>query len=351
MRHTLLSQAGGAYARCAMNTLNPAIAGTPPAGFDRDDVIGLGAVLGAGALLSWLCAQHPTELPFWAPWDFSWVEFLAAALSVGWYVRGLARTPLLERPSPWRTTSFLLGVAAIYTVVQTHFDYMAQHEFFLNRVQHIFMHHLGPFLVALGWPGATLLRGMPAPFRRIFRSRIGSEAIGFVQQPFLAALLFVGLIYLFLIPAVHFRAMIDPRLYAVMNWSMVGDGILFWVLVLDPRPKEQAGISYGMRMVLPFGVMFPQIALGAYIAFSPGHIYPYYDLCGRLFPSISASYDQHLGGIIAWIPAGMMSAIGFMTVLNALRVYEDGLPEEFPDDSDDVDRTRIVIHASAWTGR
>ena len=176
---------------------------------------------------------------------------------------------LRDRPALWRQASFLLGIAAVYGVLQTRFDYMAQHEFFLNRVQHIFMHHLGPFLIALAWPGTMLKRGMPAPFRRIVELRVLAEVVGIVQQPLLAAVLFVGLIYLFLIPAVQFRAMIDPRLYALMNWSMVGDGMLFWCLVLDPRPKAESGVSYGTRMVLPFAVMFPQIALGAYIAFSP----------------------------------------------------------------------------------
>jgi hypothetical protein len=45
----------------------------------------------------------------------------------------------------------------------------------------------------------------------------------------------------------------------------------------------------------------------------------------------------------------MMSAIGFMTVLNALRLYEDGLPE-IPEE-DDGKGTRIVLDSSAWTGR
>jgi len=226
---------------------------------------------------------------------------------------------------------------------------MAQHEFFLNRVQHIFMHHLGPYLVTVAWPGTMLKRGMPAPFRRMVESRVLGSAVRFIQQPLLSGLLFVGLIYLFLIPPVHFRAMINPQLYALMNWSMIGDGILFWSLVLDPRPKAEAGISYGLRMVLPFAVMFPQIALGAYIAFNTNDLYPYYDLCGRLFPSISALYDQHIGGIVAWLPAGMMSAVGFMTVLNSLRIYEDSLPVEQPDEGDEDGG--IVIQAAAWTGR
>ena len=313
-----------------------------------DDVAGLAMLFAAGSALSWLSAQHPTTLPIWAPWDFSWPEYVAALFGAWWFFRGVARSVPGERPSLWRQMSFMLGIGAIYAVVQTRFDYFAQHEFFVNRVQHIFMHHIGPFLIALAWPGAALMRGMPPPLRRLFEARILHRAITVVQQPVVASALFVGLIYLFLIPQVHFRAMIDARLYAIMNWSMIGDGILFWCLVLDPRPQPLARISYGTRLILPFAVMFPQIALGARIAFGPGGIYPYYEFCGQLFPSISAVSDQHIGGIVIWIPAGMMSAIGFMTVLNALRRHEDTL--SFEESELEVMHLELS-YSSAWTGR
>jgi putative membrane protein len=332
--------------------LNPTLAAAADRpGIGPDDVIGLTLLIVLGAILSWLCEEHPALLPVWAPWDFSWSEFLAAALGLWWYGRGVARCPVHARPAVWRQASFVLGVVAIYAVVQTRFDYMAQHEFFLNRIQHIFMHHLGPYLIALAWPGEALLRGMPAPLRRLTGSRILRGILSVVQQPLPACLLFVGLIYVFLIPAVQFQAMIDPRLYAIMNWSMIGDGLLFWILVLDPRPKAQAGISYGMRMALPFGVMFPQIALGARIAFGQGNLYQYYDLCGRFFASIPPATDQHIGGIVIWIPAGMMSAVGFLTVLNALRIHEDSLPAIDEPDDEAASPTRIVLYASSWTGR
>lgn len=323
----------------------------PPAapGFAREDLLGLGVVILAGITIAVLCG-YPAEMPFFMPWDFSWTEFLATALGLWWYFRGVARTPQAERPAVWRRVVYVIGIGIIYAVVQTRYDYLAQHEFFLNRIQHIFMHHLGPYLIALSWPGAALWRGMPAPFRRMLDNRPLRAVLGIVQQPLPAALLFVGLIYFFLIPAVQFHAMLDKRIYAIMNWSMIGDGLLFWVLVLDPRPKEQCGVSYGMRMVLPFAVMFPQIGLGAYIALGPSGLYRYYELCGRVFASISPATDQHIGGIVAWIPAGMMSAIGFVTVLNALRLYEENLPpEEEPDE--EYSPTRIVVYASSWTGR
>ena len=166
-----------------------------------------------------------------------------------------------------------------------------------------------------------------------------------LQQPFLAAFLFVGLVYFWLIPPIHFRAMIDVRLYAVMNWSMVLDGLLFWCLVLDPRPKPPARISYGIRAALAFGVMFPQIVLGAVIAFSRRDLYPYYDLCGRLFPSIGALTDQRIGGIVIWIPPAMMSALAVLLVVNNLRLHEEAAGE------DDPDGAGLAKLAKSWTGR
>ena len=317
-------------------------------GTERIERIGLLVAVGAGALLWWLCMAHPARLPDWAPWEFSWTQFLAAVLGLWWYARGVALTPAMERPAVWRSVCFVLGVTVIYAVLLTHFEYMAQHMFFLNRLQHLVMHHLGPFLIALAWPGGALLRGMPAPLRRVLESRPLLRVMRGVQQPFLAGALFVGLIYLWLIPSVHFRAMVDPRLYTVMNWSMVIDGLLFWSLTLDPRPGPPARASFAMRMIVTVLVMFPQILLGATITFSTTSLYPYYDLCGRLFPSIGALLDQHLGGTILWIPSAMMSSIAFMLTLNNVRLHEDRMPAvEYDDDGKD----HIEVFASRWTGR
>src|SRR5579875_1501817 len=131
------------------------------------DTLGLLVIAALAALLGWACANFPADLPVWAPWDFSWPEFVATAVPLFWYGRGLALTPAAERPHGARMASFPVGTALIYTVLQTHFEYAAQHMFFLNRLQHLVMHHLGPFLIALGWPGAVIARGMPLRLRRL----------------------------------------------------------------------------------------------------------------------------------------------------------------------------------------
>ena len=314
---------------------------------DLLDAVGLLAAFGAAGILSWLSRTHPAELPAWAPWEFSWSEFLAAVLMLWWYARGVARAPAGEAPSLWRQTAFGLGIASIYAVLLTHFEYAAQHMFFLNRLQHMVMHHVGPFLIALAWPGDALLRGMPAPLRRAIERPWVARVMHVVQQPALAAFLFVGLIALWLTPAVHFRAMIDPRLYDLMNWSMVLDGVLFWCLVLDPRPAPAARTSFAVRMIVTIAVMFPQIGMGSLITFTRHALYSYYDLCGRLYPSIGALLDQHIGGSIVWIPSAMMSSVAFLLILNNMRLHEDRMTAlEVP-----ADAGHTIISSSSWTGR
>jgi putative membrane protein len=126
-----------------------------------------------------------------------------------------------------------------------------------------------------------------------------------------------------------------------MNWTMVGDGLLFWALVLDPRGREEAGISFGMRAALAVGVMFPQILIGAIIALSRRDLYDFYAWCGRIYPSIGALDDQTYGGLIIWIPPAMMSVVSLLLVLNALRLHEER--QERPEAGGG-------IAASRWTG-
>jgi putative membrane protein len=305
---------------------------------------GYAAILALGVALWWLSADHPALMPFWGPWDFSPPEYLAAALSLYWFLRGLGRSPPEERPPLRRRAAFLIGLGLVYAVLQTRFEYWSLHMFFLDSIQHVAMHHIGPFLIALGGAGAMLKRGMPERLVRGIETPAVATFVRLLQQPVLAVFLFSGLFYAFwFIPAVHFRAMLDPRLYAVMNWTMALNGIFFWCLVLDARPKPPAPVAYGTRMAMASAVMFAQIALGAAITLAPHDLYPFYNLCGRLWPSVGAMLDQHIGGIVIWDQA-TMSAIAVVLVLNAMRRHDERRPES-------AEAAALAALASRWTGR
>ena len=313
----------------------------------RAGVIVYPGIFGAAAALWWIARYHAAVLPIWAPWDFSFVEFLGAWLAIFWYLRGLAVTPLAELPSPARRIAFFAGIIVLYAVLETRYDYLAEHQFFFNRIQHVVMHHVGPFLLALAWPGDTLSRGMPAWCRRVIENPVLARIVHVLQQPALAGVLFSGSFFFWLIPAVHFRAMIDPHLYVLMNWTMIAEGILFWCLVLDPRPAPPARAGFGTRAALAVLVMFPQIVGGAMIAFNPRDLYSFYDLCGRIYPELGALHDQEIGGMIIWIPPAMMSVLALLLVLNTMRRIEERRTINAPDQ---IGATHAAIDASRWTG-
>jgi putative membrane protein len=279
-------------------------------------------VVALGLGVQWFGDRHLTLMPWWGPWDFSWAAFLGVGLGLLWFLCGQRRAMGSDRMAGWRVACFLTGLATIYLMLLTRFEYLAQHMFFLNRIQHAAMHHVGPFLIALSWPGETIARGMPVALRRCCSSGSVRGVLRVLQQPLLAVVLFEGLLVLWLIPTVMFRAMFDPLLYSVMNASMVVDGLLFWFLVLDPRPDTAAPVGFFTRATLAFLIIFPQIAVGTLIGITPHDLYPSFSLCGRVFSAIDPLLDQKIGGLILWVPTGMMSALATGLIMRRLFLHD-----------------------------
>ncbi len=279
-------------------------------------------VLAVGASIAVACALFPAELPVWMPWEFSWPVYLATALTFLWFFRGLTRLDRTERPSLWRTTAFLLGVASLYAVLQTRFDYVAQHMFFVHRFAHFILHHAGAFLIALGTAGPAIRAGMPASLQKLLDTRVVRGTVDVIQNPVVAPVLFIGLLYFWLIPQIHTRVMLDRNLYDLMNWTMAIDGIFFWVLILDPRPKPPARLSFLIRFFLILAIELPQMLLGAILSLSTTDYFPVYRICGRII-DMTALNDQHYGGLIIWLPGTLMSFAAAICVLLALKNHEE----------------------------
>ena len=291
-----------------------------------------------------LCRFSPAHLPYFFPFIFNAPVFLASWFVLLWYLRGIAATPDDERPGWVRRAFFLAGVVSIYFVLQTRFEYLSQHMFFLNRVQAVTIGMFAPFFIGIGWMNEVLARGAPGwvvAWCRRFGRRFG----GVLFHPIPAMGVYLVTSDVWLIPSVHFAAMIDPALYAAMNLSCLAGGLLFWLVVLDPRPKPASRFSYLARAAAGFLVMFPQIAVSSYIALTVVDLYSFYTLCGRIFPSISPAYDQMLGGMIQWIPPGMMNTAALIMALNSLRLSDVKAEKEF------VPPPGAKIYEAKWTGR
>ncbi len=271
-----------------------------------------------------------------APWDVSPTVILVCAVSAVLYARGLiALARRGERAGFWRPFSFFLGLALDYGVLQTYYDFLAQHMFWVHRLQHLALHHVAPVLLVLASPGRAMWAGIPADWReraaKLCRERrglrwipgFGARLFRLIQHPLIAPVLFVGLIFFWLTPSVHFGAMLNAQRYLTMNWSMAVDGLAFWWLMLAPRNIQgSAAIGYPTRILIVCLVALPQILLGAYIALHSTVLFDVYGICGRAW-DIAPLTDQELGGLLTWIPAAMMSGVAMLVILRRLLVEEN----------------------------
>lgn len=265
------------------------------------------------------------------PWEFSWVFLIVFVGTACLYAAGTRRL----RISAARQGAFWVGMAIVYIALHTYFDYYAEHEFFMHRIQQVLLHHLAPLLIVAAYPGTVLRAGLPLKARivlyRAERSWPWRAASAVLLNPAVVTIFFVALILVWLIPDLQTLAMLDWRIYRAMNWSMVVSGIAYWWIVLDHRPKPPGRMSPGIRVLSPAVTMTPQIVAGAIVTFSKTDLYPIFEICGRAF-TMNVLTGQLIGGVIMWVPAAMIeSAGGLLALRQWLRLSRNGrLPRRAP---------------------
>jgi putative membrane protein len=109
-------------------------------------------------------------------------------------------------------------------------------------------------------------------------------------------------------------ALLDDTIHYIMHVTMLVAGLLFWWLILDRRPPPQ-GLRYGVRLMMLWLAILSNIVLGGYTTLKHAVLYTAYDVHGRLY-GMPAGTDEHIGGIIIWIPSSMMCLIAILLVIH-----------------------------------
>jgi len=250
-------------------------------------------------------------LQWLVPWEASYALAIVTAITAMLFISGGLRC----KQSFQQKLYFWGGLLSLYAVTQTQADYYAEHQFFIHQLQSLALHHLGPFLIVLACPKDALLEGLPLAGKRLIR-RVSEwkpvqGSVKVLFHPAAAVTGFVGLLVFWLLPSIHFIAMLDWRIYRLMNWSMALNGLMFWGIALNPDPIR----SPASRIAMMLAVVPPQILTGALIFFAQHELYPIYTLCGRAFTGMSSITDQQIGGLILWTQGAMMSVIGILIVI------------------------------------
>ena len=284
---------------------------------------------------------HPGE-PIMAMWQFPPEIVAGLLIAAALYISGVRRG---AKARWWRHALFFGGLVALSLALLSPIEPLADHVFAVHQVEHMLLRSIGPMLLLLSQPQATLIRGMPDWLRRgVFAPIAGSGGVrsvfGFFASPLIATVLFVGTSLFWMIPHFHDIAILDEAIHYCWHVSLLVTGLFFFFVIFDPRPAP-AGARLGTRLAMFWCAAMGNILLGAYLAFKSAPIYSAYDVMGRML-GLAPVIDEQIGGLIMWIPGAMMFAISIILIL-----HRWGAEEQRADDR----RSRMGISEAHAAGR
>ena len=207
-----------------------------------------------------------------------------------------------ERVSPGQIVLFMSGVLLIVVALLSPLHELGDRYLFsAHMLQHVLLLLVVPPLLLLGTPGWLVGTVLRSP-RVLAVSRT-------LTRPLVAFALFNTVLVLWHMPVLYEFALRERDIHIVEHVMFLGVAVLMWWPVLS-LAKELPRAPYMTQMVYLFLLPTLPGILGAIITFSDRVLYTWYAEAPRLW-GISATADQEVGGLIMWIPGGLV----FMMVL------------------------------------
>jgi putative membrane protein len=193
----------------------------------------------------------------------------------------------------------LVGLVALISPLDELGD---EYLFSAHMVQHLLLMFVTAPLWLIGTPGWLI-------------DKITSKGLdGLVKRlasPMSAFVAFVGVLWFWHVPAVYELAQESEAIHIFEHLTFIGAALIGWWPVsgaetsLIPKPEPP------VRMLYLFLLAVPCTALAAILTLAHAPLYSFYVTAPHIF-GLDALQDQHLGGLLMWLPTHMflLLAIG-----------------------------------------
>jgi putative membrane protein len=248
---------------------------------------------------------------------FAWNEWrVYPSFMVGWLLLGgayfLAIGPFRRRfpgaapARPGQVASFTFAWALIFVSLQGPLHELSDYFLFsAHMVQHLVLILLMPPFLLMGLPDWML--------RPAVRVKWIGRAARWLTLPLVAFALNNAIFLAWHFPGPYDLMMRNHGVHVTMHLMIMVTGTIMWWPVMSPLP-ELPRIVAPLQMVYLFLVGIPMMISAALITFSQRALYTWYLEAPRVFAGLDALEDQRLGGVIMWVPGGLVLWIAITAV-------------------------------------
>jgi putative membrane protein len=230
------------------------------------------------------CGAPPVPAALAQRWNLDpvlLVALLAAALAYAVYTRAWT-----DRGHPSRA-AFYTGWAVATLSLISPLCALSVSLFSARVGQHMVLAAVAAPLIALGMPRLRLLGG----------------------GALLATAAFGAILWFWHAPVLYRATFDGPVIYWLMHLTLFGSAVWLWAEILAARHGR---LGHAFTALSATGLQMG--VLGAVLTFAPKAIYAVHAVTAPAW-GVTALQDQQLGGVIMWVPAGLIIVTGLVLTL------------------------------------
>lgn len=258
-------------------------------------------------------ALEPHDL--WQAWEFDPFVIALLVLSAVLYTIGVAR---LWSDGPrgvrrWNIACYVAGWLSLVVALVSPLHEMGSVLFSAHMAQHEVLMVIAAPLLVLGKPLVPYLCGLPPRARKsvasLVRSTQWQRGWRWISGMSAAWIIHALALWVWHIPALFQATITIEFVHALQHFSFLGSALLFtWSLL-----KTYNGhVRYGAAVAYVFMTAIHTSLLGALLTFASRAWYPVYTETTTAW-GLTPLEDQQLGGLIMWVPAGIIYTVAGLT--------------------------------------
>jgi putative membrane protein len=238
----------------------------------------------------------------WTAWSFAPGIVIPLAASAILFGIGARRS---RGVTPGEFTYFWTGWVALTLSLVSPLHALGESLFSAHMAQHEILMLVAAPLLVLSRPLVPMLRALPMAWRKGL-GQSSKEAFvqrpwRFITRPFAAWLIHAAALWLWHLPQLFQATLENEWIHAAQHVSFFGSALLFWWSLFFAHGRA----GYGAGVLYIFTTAVHTSILGALLTFARSVWYPAYSETAGQW-SLTPLEDQQIGGLIMWVPAGVV---------------------------------------------